>query len=216
MSLARLREEAIKGDLVNILLNQPGKREIDEGMIPIDIPLDHGLWAYRLGFIRAIDQARIDQVRDIAGLRQLRIGRRPEAVEIRIFEHNKLHLVSTREYDSALQMLERGRFDVLLRPAPALLEEYDRYVSKRPSLTIDRHLIVRYPTALYVYVSKSAPRLAERIRYGLQEMQKDGSLDRHFEAYFSPMAAKLNFAQRTTIELENPFLPAWAKIPKIK
>ncbi len=77
-------------------------------------------------------------------------------------------------------------------------------------------LLIHFPYALYAYVSKSAPRLAERIRYGLQEMQKDGSFDRHFDKYFAQTIADLRFRERTIIELENPFLPAWAKIPRLE
>jgi hypothetical protein len=47
---------------------------MDEELIPIDIPLDKGLNGYRVAFIRANDQDRVNQVTDIDGLRQLRLG----------------------------------------------------------------------------------------------------------------------------------------------
>jgi hypothetical protein len=67
---------------------------------------------------------------------------------------------------------------------------------------------------MFAFVSKSTPRLAERIRYGLEEMQKDGSFDRFFDEHFSEVIAKLKFPQRTIIELENPLVPVWAKIAR--
>ena len=70
LSPARLRREAVKGDLVNVAVLQP----MDDELIPIDIPLDKGLFGYRVASIRASDQSRVAQVRDIAGLRQLRLG----------------------------------------------------------------------------------------------------------------------------------------------
>jgi hypothetical protein len=74
MSIARLRQQVLKGDLINVVVFPVGLKEIDEGLIPIDIPLDKGLHGYRIAFIRATDQDRMCRVRDIAGLRQLRIG----------------------------------------------------------------------------------------------------------------------------------------------
>ena len=50
MSLARLHQEVLKGDLVNVVVLPPGRREMDEGLIPIDIPLDRGV----LGLSRRI------------------------------------------------------------------------------------------------------------------------------------------------------------------
>jgi membrane-bound lytic murein transglycosylase MltF len=85
-----------------------------------------------------------------------------------------------------------------------------------PSLAIDQHLLIRFPYAHYAYVSKSAPRLAERIRYGLEEMRKDGSFDRLFQQHFAQAFVDLRWGQRTVIELENPSLPAWAKIPPLE
>jgi hypothetical protein len=67
-----------------------------------------------------------------------------------------------------------------------------------------------------VYVSKSVPRLAERIRYGLQEMQEDGSFDRHFDTYFAQAMADPRFPQRTLVELENLLLPAGATVPRLE
>ena len=134
MSLARLHKEAVKGELVNVVVLPPGNREIDEGMTPIEIPLDKGLWGYQVGIIRATDQARVDQVRDITGLRQLRIGERQQLIKVPIYEYNDIHLVTdARDYDSLVQMLEHERFDLISRPAPVVFQEFDSYVSKHPA-----------------------------------------------------------------------------------
>ena len=65
-SPARLRRESVKGDPLSVAVLQP----LDDELIPIDIPLDKGLFGYRVASI----QSRVAQVRDIAGLRQLRLG----------------------------------------------------------------------------------------------------------------------------------------------
>ncbi|HTO62893.1 MAG TPA: hypothetical protein VMM15_16710 [Bradyrhizobium sp.] len=211
MSVARLHREVIKGELVNVIVRAPGSREVDEGLIPIDIPLDKGLNGYRVALIRLGDQSRIERLVDIAGLRQMRIGIGEQWLDVPIYKYNNIPLTAAREYDSLLGMLQLGRFDLFPRPATAVDSEYSVYKDRYPGLGIDQHLLIHYPLGMYAFVSKSTPRLAERIRYGLEEMQKDGSFDRYFDEHFSDVIAKLKLPQRILIELENPLLPAWAK-----
>lgn len=216
MSENRLRQEVLKGDLVNVIVHNSDHEGINEGLIRVDVPLDKGLEGYRLFFIRATDQGRVNQVRDANDLRQLQIGTGEQWSDVRILRYNGIYPVTARNYESLLLMLERARFDLFPRAATGILAEYDISKSKYPDLAIDQHLLIYWPTAKYIYVSKSAPHLAGRIRYGLQAMQKDGTFDKHFENYSSQVIAKLNLPERTLIELENPLLPAWAKIPRPK
>lgn len=216
MSVARLRREILEGDLLNVVVYPAGRKEIDEGLIPIDIPLDQGLLGYRIAFIRATEQDRVDQVRDIRDLRQLRIGTGEQWAEVPIYEYNDIPLMTARNSELLLPMLAHGRLDLFPRGITQLFSEYATYKDKYPSLAIDQHLLIYFPSATYIFVSKTAPRLAERIRYGLQEMEKDGSFDRRFDLYFAQAIADLHLPLRTIIELENPFLPPWAKISKPK
>jgi len=218
MSPARLRKEVLKGDLINVVVRPPGNKEMDEGLIPVDVPLEKGLFGYRVPFIRAGDQTRLEHVRNIAGLQQLRLGTAEEYLAKAIYQHNGIEVVTAGNYGSLLLMLEHGRLDVFPVGINWFLAEaeYNHYKNKYPTLAIEQHLLIHYPFAHYVYVSKSALGLSERIRYGLQEMQNDGSFDRLFDKHFAQAVVDLRFHQRTIIELENPFLPAWAKIPKIK
>ena len=218
MSPARVRKEVLKGELINVVVRPPGNQEMDEGLIPIDIPLEKGLFGYRLPFIRSADQTQLDHVRDIAGLRQLRLGTAEQYTAKRVYQHNGIEVVTAKDYASLLLMLEHGRLDMLPLGINWVLAEldYDHFKNMYKTLAIEHHLLIHYPFAHYAYVSKSSPRLAERIGYGLQEMQGDGSFDRLFDKRFASTLADLRFHQRTIIELENPFLPAWARIPKLQ
>jgi hypothetical protein len=216
MSENRLRQEVLKGDLVNVMVHNADYSEVNEELTVIDIPLEKGLQGYRVAFILTTEQGRVNQVRDIASLRQLQIGAGEQWSDVQVYRDNGIHPTTAKSYESLLLMLEHGRFDLFPRAATGILAEYDNYKDKYPGLAIDQHLLLYWPSAKYIYVSKSAPRLAERIRYGLEEMQKDGSFDRHFEKYSSQVIAELNFPQRTVIELENPLLPSWARIPRLK
>jgi hypothetical protein len=217
ISVRRLNQAMETGDLVNVILGDTGPAGVDELFDPIriEIPLDKGLHGYRVAFIRAVDQDRVRRVHDLAGLRQLRIGQGEHWPDTRILESNDIQAITAREYESLLLMLESGRFDLFPRGATEILAEYDAYRNKHPKLAIDEHLLIHYPFAMVASVSRATPRLAERIRYGLQEMLRDGSFDRKFDRYFAQVDAVLHLQQRTVIELENPFLPAWAKIPRL-
>jgi hypothetical protein len=214
MSENRVRQEILKGDLVNVMVHNADHKEINEELLRIDVALDKGLEGYRLVFIRTTDQGRVNQVRDINGLRQLQVGTGEQWSDVAIFHYNRIYPVTAKNYESLLLMLERGRFDLFPRTATGILAEYDNCKGKYPDLTIDQHLLIYWPTAKYIYVSKSAPRLAERIRYGLHKMQQDGSFEKHFEKHSSQVMAKLNLPGRMLIELENPLLPTWAKISR--
>lgn len=217
ISVRRLNQAMATGDLVNVILGDSGPAGVadDPDRIAIEIPLDKGLHGYRVAFIRAVDQDRVRRVHDLAGLRQLRIGQGEHWPDTRIFEQNDIHPVTAREYESLLLMLESGRFDLFPRGATEILAEYDAYRNKHPKLAIDEHLLIHYPFAMVAAVSKATPRLAERIRYGLQEMLRDGSFDRKCDRYLAQVNAVLHLEQRAVIELENPFLPAWANIPRL-
>ena len=217
MSIARLQREVVKGDLVNVVVRATNsRRETDEELIPIDIPLDKGLNGYRVAIIRANDRDRFVRVGDIAGLRQLRIGIGEQWNDVPIYRHNDIPLVAAKEYESLLGMLERERFDLFPRPATGIISEFNALKEQYPSLAIEQHLLIHYPLGVYAFVSKSTPRLAERIRYGLEEMQKDGSMDKHLDLYFAQTVADLHLSTRTIIELENPYLPDWAKTYRLE
>ncbi len=109
LTSARLRREAVKGDLINVVVLEP----LDEDLIPIDIPLDKGLFGYRIASIRASDQGRVAKVRNIADLRQLRIGASGEATAA-IFRHNGMAAAAdagTRTLRSVSTRRNRGCCD---------------------------------------------------------------------------------------------------------
>jgi hypothetical protein len=133
MSIARLRQQVLKGDLINVVVFPVGLKEIDEGLIPIDIPLDKGLHGYRIAFIRATDQDRMCRVRDIAGLRQLRIGTGEQWAEAPIYKYNGIHPLTARNSELLLPMLENGRFDLFPRGIAQLVSEYDSYKNQYPA-----------------------------------------------------------------------------------
>jgi len=214
ISSARGWQEGLRGELLNVLFSDVGHRIIDEGMIPIPYPVDKGLLGYRICFIVKQDQARIDRIDSIDELRSLTVGQGRDWGDVKIFEYNRIPIDSTSTYESLFAMLARGRFDLFPRGATEIQQEMAAYGPKYPDLAIDQHLLIRYPFPQFFYVSKSAPRLAARLRDGFEQMIRDGSFDALFDRHFGKSLRDLRLDRRVIIDLENPFLPSWVPLDR--
>ncbi len=214
ISSERGREEALRGELINVYFSDVGHRVIDEGMIPIPYPVDKGLLGYRICLIVAREQAKIDRIQTLEQLRSLTVGQGRGWGDVKIYEHNRIPIDSTSSYDSLFAMLARGRFDLFPRGATEVQREMAAYGPRHPELAIDRHLVIRYPFPQFFYVSKSAPHLAARLKDGFEQMIRDGSFDALFNSYFGQELRELGLDRRAIIDLENPFLPAWVPLDR--
>lgn len=209
MSVAREHEEALLGNLINLSISDAGHKELDEGMIPVPFPIDKGLLGYRVSLISIHNQAKVAGVSGLEDLRKLVIGQGVNWGDVAIYEHNAIRVETAMDYNSLFPMLLHGRFDLFPRGVTEAPQELAAYGVQYPELAIDEHLLIKYRYAQFFYVSKSAPRLAERLLAGLEQMAKDGSFDALFAEHFAKSLAGLHLDRRVVIELENPFLPAW-------
>lgn len=215
ISVARGLQEGIRGEILNLLISDAGHKIIDEGMIPIPYPLDKGLIGYRIALIRKQDQARIGRINSIEQLRSLTVGQGRDWGDVKVFEFNRIPLdTSSTDYDSLFAMLARGRFDLFPRGATEVKRELEAYGGKYPDLAIERHLLIKYSFAQFFYVSKAAPRLAARLKDGLEQMVRDGSFDALFDKHFARALSELDLGHRIVIELDNPYLPAWVPLKR--
>jgi hypothetical protein len=211
MSAGRDQIEGPRGELINILIANAGIAALDDGMLHVPVPLDRGLLGTRISFVTKSQQAALDKVKTLDDLKHFALGQGEGWGDVKILEHNGLKVETAPEYASLLDMLEKGRFALFPRGATEVSAEFATYHADHPDLAIERHLVIRYANSQYFYVAKNAPRLAERIEYGLKAMLKDGSFDAIYQKHFAAALADLKLDQRTVITLENPFLPDWAK-----
>jgi hypothetical protein len=214
ISVARSHEEAVKGDRINIMISDAGHKEFDEDMIPVPFPIDKGLLGYRVALIDSDNQSKIDAVQTLEQLRTLSVGQGSNWGDVRVYEYNHVPVRTAQTYESLFLMLLHGRFDLFPRGVTEAPGEVLAYGPQYPRLVIDRHLLIRYPFAQFFYVSKSEPRLAARIRDGLEQMKKDGSFDAFFNQHFARQLIDLKLPDRTVIELKNPYLPAWVPLSR--
>lgn len=216
VSVGRAIELAIEGRLVNVLsagVSQSAPAP-DQEMIPVPFPIDKGVLGYRVALIDRRSQDRLSRVRSIDDLRQLSVGQGKGWGDVRVYEHERIPIETTYDYESLVLMLLHGRFDLFPRGLLEIAPELAAYGTRYPDLAVEQHLLLHYPFFQAFYVSRSAPRLAARLRAGLERMVADGSFDALFTRHFGKLLADLNLRQRVVIELENPFLPAWAPVKR--
>ncbi len=209
MTSDRQNAEAIRGALINLLISDAGHVEIDRGMLPVPFPIDRGLLGFRVALIDRRNQDRVLGINALDDLRRVAVGQGHNWGDVAIYRYNGVPVETAVTYESLFPMLMSGRFDLFPRGATEAPQELAAFGARYPNLAIDRHLLIRYPFAQFFYVAKSAPRLAERLRDGLEQMLADGSFQVLFDRHFKRALADLNLGGRVVITLQNPFLPDW-------
>jgi hypothetical protein len=212
MSPLRDQKEGVTGELINILIAEPGIPALDGGMIRVPIALDRGLHGTRIAFITKGSQGRFDNIKTVDDLRRFTVGQGVGWGDVKVYEHNRIQVETAPNYESLLNMLQFGRFDLFPRGAAEVAGEFAAYREQHPGLAIEQNLVIKYRFPQFFYVSRNAARVAERIVHGLMEMQHDGEFDAIFHKHFGRIIDDLKINQRVVIELDNPFLPPETRV----
>lgn len=207
MNSSRLNSEAIKGDIINLIWSDAGHKDLDEGMIPIPIPLAKGILGYRIFLIRMDSQPLFSVISTLDELKKLKSGQGKNWGDIPILRHNGLEVVEGTVYDGLFKMLIKRKFDYFPRGINEIFFEYGERKENYPELHIEEFLCIHYQFPVLFYVSRSSPHLAERIKIGLEKMIEDGSLDSIFDSYYKEIIEKSDLKNRKIFEIENPFIP---------
>ena len=173
--------------------------------LPIRIPIYKGLIGWRLALVHASHSNLLASVKSAAQLAELTAGQAAEWPDTDILRANGLKVVTSTNYGSLFKMLSRGRFDYMPRSISEIWSEATWH--RADGLMVDDSIVLHYPAAVYFFVAKSDPALAERIRLGLERLVADGRFDRLFYAYHAEQIERARLSQRWVIELRNPLLP---------
>ncbi|MEA2165695.1 MAG: hypothetical protein QOK37_3822 [Thermoanaerobaculia bacterium] len=182
--------------------------DLEHTLTPIHIPVDKNLGGYCVFLIRKGEQHRFDAVRSIEDLRKFTFGLGLGWIDVDILRAASLRVVTGSSYDGLFEMLVKKRFDVFLRAAVEVLDEYDQRKKILPDLRIEDHLILYYPLPMYFWFAKSAggKRLAARAEDGMRMMIADGTYDRIFDKYQRHKIEALHMKNRQVIRIGNPLL----------
>jgi ABC-type amino acid transport substrate-binding protein len=182
--------------------------DFERELLPIRIPIDRSLGGYCVFLVRAGEQARFDAVRTLDDLRQFTYGLGSGWIDVEILRSNGFKVVTGSSYDGLFEMLVNRRFDVFLRGAVEILDEYEHRKAELRDLRIEDGLILYYPLPMYFWFAKNPEgrRLAERAEAGLRAMLADGSYDALFDRHQRSKIERLRLKTRKVYRIDNPFL----------
>lgn len=199
---AMLRRREGYGDIVQ----GATRKDWEEHLIPIEIPIMKGALGLRVMLIRQDMQATFSSINSIEELKQ-QIGGTVNYWSItKVFDYHKFSTAKTNRQDSLFAMLEKKRFDYISRGITEVLIEYQEHKLHNPNLHIEEDLLMYIPLPVYFFVTPTKPHLAERLEAGLKRIMANGTLDTIFSKHFKERFMQLNLLSRKVFKLENPNL----------
>lgn len=178
--------------------------EREQYLLPVRIPIDKGLFGWRVFLTTAENQHLTESVLTIGQLKKLVMLQGHDWPDTKILQSNKLKVITSNQYRSMFNMIATGRAELFPR---SILEVWKEIKLEKHNLRVDPRLSIYYPTALYFFVSKSQPELAKRIEDGLNQMIASGEFEQLFLQEYGAELAEAVATKRRVIYLENPFLP---------
>ncbi|WP_339079738.1 hypothetical protein [Pseudomonas sp. TMP9] len=179
--------------------------EREQRLLAVRIPLDKGLFGWRIALLPSNRAQLLKDVRTRDDLRQFSAGQGHDWPDSLILRSNDLPVTTSSSYGSLFRMLSAQRFDYFPR---SVIEIWDELEHPRGKLLVaDTHVLLHYPTAMYFFFSRKRPDLAETVRQGMEIALADGSFERLFQQHFAASLRRADLNQRQIIELHNPLLP---------
>ncbi len=180
--------------------------EREQKLLPIRIPMDMGLLGYRVCMIKKGSQGKFAGIYDFDSWQQsgLRIGQGWDWPDTKILSANNLRVVTSQGYSLLFNMLRNNRFDCFSRSVIEINNELGR--ADRGDLTVESSLLFVYPMPTFVFVNKANERLAERIRFGFEQVQQNRTYYDYMQRKRLGAIENLNLGARHVIRLENPYL----------
>ena len=174
-------------------------------MLPVRIPVDRGLIGHRIAFVRREHAERWAGLTSIEQLKRYTAGQGHDWPDTDILRANGLPVQTATRYEQLFDMLRRGRVDYFPRAVFEVDDEASGALGQ--NLVIEPHVLIRYPTASYLFVRPDRPQLAADLTRGLEAAVADGSMQRLFQSHFGDLIARHRLAQRVQFTLRNPVLP---------
>ena len=182
--------------------------DFERNLVGIHIPVDKNLGGYCVFLIRKEERARFANVKSLDDLRPFSFGLGLGWVDVDILKASRLNVVTGSSYDGLFEMLVHKRFDIFLRAATEVLDEYDQHEAKVKDLAIEDRILFYYPLPMYFWFRKNTEgrRLAARAEEGMRIMIEDGTYDAIFDKYQRHKIERLRLKERRIIRIANPFV----------
>jgi len=182
--------------------------EFERQLVPVRIPVDKNLGGYCVFLIRQDDKQRFANVKSLDDLRRFTYGLGLGWVDVDILKSNGFKVVTGSNYNGLFEMLLKKRFDIFLRAATEVLDEYGQRRQKLQGLAIEDGILFYYPLPMYFWFPKNAQgrQLAARAEEGMRMMIDDGTYDAIFDKYQRKKIETLRLKDRRIFKIRNPFV----------
>jgi ABC-type amino acid transport substrate-binding protein len=182
--------------------------DFEKTLVPVRIPVDRNLGGYCIFLIRREDQGKFAAIRSLDDLRRFSYGLGLGWIDVDILRANRFKVVTGSSYDGLFEMLIHRRFDIFLRAAVEVLDEYDQRKASLPGLHIEDGIILYYTLPMYFWFprTREGRRLAARAEEGMWMMIADGTYDAIFDKYQRKKIMRLRLKERRIFRIDNPFV----------
>jgi len=200
-----------EGKILNLLWASPGTVIARADVVSIPVDILHGLLGYR---ICLINPANFPDSEKLESLKQLRIAQGLNWADIEIYQHNNIYPKQSSSFEALFEMLAAKRYECLPLGADEVMYTWRDQKTKFPFLAIEPNILIYYDYPIYFHISKKFPALAERMKLGLQKLQRSGEFERLFQQHHKENIAQLQLNQRKIFCLVSPYLPAQGQCEK--
>ena len=207
MSRDRALQMLKEGKLINLHI-APTRSDWEEQVLPIRIPIRKGLLGYRLLLIHTDNRQKLADLTTLEELKELSTGLHSQWSITKALQALGFKIIEGSSYEGLFAMLHTRRFAYFIRGVNEIFGEFELRRNSLPNLMIEPSKALYLPLPTYFFVSPKAPRLAERLQAGLEQMLADGSLERLFEQYHGEHIRKARLQERQIFLLPNPLLSA--------
>jgi len=171
---------------------------------PIRIPMYRGLGGWRLLFIREEDRELFSRISTVDQLREPIGGQGHDWPDTQILRANGFDIRTSVSRDSLFQLLNHKRIDFFPRGLNEVWDEQGLPETK--GLIVEKRLVLRYPTAFYLFVTRDNEELANILETGLERAIASGAFQRMFMQFMGETIKKADLKRRTILEITNPTL----------
>lgn len=178
-------------------------QEREAQALPIRVPIDGGLFGWRLLVARQERLAALAEVTNLEELRRHRLLQGLHWPDTAVLRHNGLSVVVSHTHPLMYGQLRADRADAFPRSVEEVWWELEQYGQ---GLGVVPGVVLHYPTALYYFVQPGDTELAQAIENGLAQLRASGVFKRLFDEFHGVNLARAKLAQRRVIELTNPTL----------
>jgi hypothetical protein len=179
---------------------------LESKLIPIRIPLDKGLFGWRIMLMDKSNQHLLRDADNLSDLSRYTFLQGYDWPDTGILLANGLKVETSTSFKGRYKMLQVKRADLFPRSILEAWEELDN--QQNHQIVADSHIMLYYPTAVYFFVAYNNNLLHDALNNGLEKSIADGSFDKLFQQYYGEMIKKSEIDKRKIIAIPNPKLPS--------